>query len=187
MFKVAFIVGMPGSGKTIVSDYLVEKGYKYVRFGQIVLDKIKEQGLEVNEDNERKIREQLREEYGQCAFASLNMPKIDEYLKDSFVVVDGLYSWSEYKLLKEKYQDKMLVIAIYAPPELRYQRLETRPRDANNRFRPIPKDKAKERDYSEIEKIEKGGPIAMADYTILNTSTKEKIQEQLRDIFDDQN
>jgi dephospho-CoA kinase len=183
MFKVVFIVGMPGSGKTIVSDFFIEHNFSYLRFGQIVLDKIKENKIEVNEDNERKIRENLREKYGQAAFAILNIPKIDEFLKNSSVIVDGLYSWSEYKVLKEKYKDKMFVIAVFAPPEIRYQRLEKRPRDTNNRFRPIPKEKARQRDYAEIENIEKGGPIAMADFTLLNTDTQERLKEKIKKII----
>lgn len=47
---------MAGSGKSIVSDELVKTGFLYLRFGQITLDKIKEDGLEVNEVNEKKVR-----------------------------------------------------------------------------------------------------------------------------------
>jgi len=55
--KIVCIVGMAGSGKSIVSDELVKHGFGYIRFGQITLDKIKKDGLELNEANEKKIRE----------------------------------------------------------------------------------------------------------------------------------
>jgi len=175
------IVGMAGSGKSIVSDEIVKQGFSYLRFGQITLDKIKEQGLEVNEINEKATREGFRKEHGMGAFAILNIPKIDELLLKSNVVVDGLYSWSEYKILKEKYGDIMKVVAVYAPPELRYSRLEIRSaeNDDKKRFRPFTKAEAKSRDYSEIENIEKGGPIAMADFTIINTGTTEELRERV--------
>ena len=32
---------MCGAGKSVVSDFLVEKGYKFLRFGQITLDELK--------------------------------------------------------------------------------------------------------------------------------------------------
>ncbi|MDD5606310.1 MAG: AAA family ATPase [Candidatus Pacebacteria bacterium] len=187
MFKVVFIVGMPGSGKTIVSDCFVNHGFFYLRFGQIVLDEIKDKGLEISEDVERKIREGLRKKHGQAAFALLNIPKIDKALKNSSVIADGLYSWSEYKLLKKKYKNKMIVIAVFAPPELRYERLEKRPYDKDNRFRPIPREKSLQRDYAEIENIEKGGPIAMADFTILNTGTEKNLRKIVKKIINDQN
>ena len=185
MNKIVFIVGMAGSGKSIVADALVAQGFFYVRFGQIVMDNIKEQGLEVNEKNEKEIREGLRKEHGMAAFAMLNIPKFDKFLENSNVVGDGLYSWSEYKVLKEKYGDKMFVIAVYAPPQLRYERLAVRSaeNDEKQRFRAISKEDAKKRDYAEIENVEKGGPVAMADFTIVNTGSVEELREKIKDIF----
>jgi dephospho-CoA kinase len=183
--KIVFIVGMTGSGKSLVSDELVKKGFKFVRFGQITLDKVKEEGLEVNEANERKIREGFRKKHGMAAYALLNIPKFDELLKKSNVVGDGLYSWSEYKLLKKKYRDSMHVIAVYTPPEIRYERLEKRAvdNDEKQRFRSTTKKESKLRDYAEIENLEKGGPIAMADFTIVNTGTIEELKQKVQEIL----
>ena len=187
--KVICIVGMPGAGKSIVSDELVKQGLAYLRFGQITIDKIKEEGLKLNENNEKKIRENFRKKYGMGAFATLNISKIDELLKKSNVVVDGLYSWSEYKILKEKYGDSMHVVAVYAPPKLRYARLRDRNVEADftQRFRSITEEEAGTRDCAEIENIEKGGPIAMADFTIVNTETIEKLKENINEILSDLN
>ena len=183
--KIVFVVGMAGSGKSIVSDELVKRGFAYVRFGQIVIDEIKKRELEINETSEKMIREELRKKHGMGALATLNMQKFDEFLKKSNVVGDGLYSWTEYKILKEKYGDMMYVLAVYASPSLRYERLENRAseNDVDSRFRSIPKEKSKSRDYSEIEDIEKGGPIAMADFTIINTGTIEDVEIQLEPIL----
>lgn len=181
LHKIIFVVGMAGSGKSIVSDELVKKGFAFVRFGQTVLDEVKKRGLEVSEANERIVREDLRREYGMGALATLNIEKFDLLLRSSNVVGDGLYSWTEYKVLKEKYKDLMYVLAVYAPPSLRYERLENRvaENDKDSRFRSIPKEKSKSRDYAEIENIEKGGPIAMADFTIINTGSTEDLKKQL--------
>ena len=183
--QIICIVGMTGAGKSTVADELVKEGFAYLRFGQITLDKIREKGLEVNEANEKKIREDLRKEYGMEAFAFLNIPKIDTLLKKSSIVIDGLYSWSEYKILKEKYKDSLYVIAVYAPSKMRYERLKNRSveNDEKKRFRPLTEKEAKARDFAEIENIEKGGPIAMADFTILNTGTIEELKERVREIL----
>jgi len=42
---------------------------------------------------------------------------------------------------------------------------------------------AKTRDYAEIENIAKGGPIAMADYTICNTGTLENYKKQIDEML----
>lgn len=183
--KIVFVVGMAGAGKSIVSDELVKKGFAFLRFGQITLDKVKEQGLEPNESNERKVREGFRKKYGMGAYAILNIPKFDELLKKSNVVGDGLYSWSEYKILKKRYEDSMYVVAVYAPPELRYERLKNRKveNDPEQRFRSFSEEEAKARDYAEIENSEKGGPIAMADFTINNIGTIDELKQKTKDIL----
>ncbi|MFH1276184.1 MAG: AAA family ATPase [Candidatus Woesearchaeota archaeon] len=184
MNKVVCLVGMCGSGKSVVGEEFVKHGYKYIRFGQIVMDTIKERGLEVSEENERKIREGLRAEHGMAAFAILNLPKIETLLKEGNVIADGLYSWDEYKVLKEHFSDKLAVIAIIVPPELRYTRLEARTQvDEKMINRPMTREMAKKRDYAEIENSDKGGPIAMADYNIFNTGTFEEFLAEINRVI----
>lgn len=182
MNKLICLVGMTGSGKSVVSDYLVNKGYSYVRFGQITMDIIKQRGLEPTEVNEKKIREDVRKEHGMGAYAILNIPKFDELLRVGNVVGDGLYSWSEYKILREKYGSQLIVIAVFAPPKLRYNRLVKRTllsTDTSLKNRPATPDSARSRDFAEIENIEKGGPIAMADFTLVNMGTVDELIFQL--------
>jgi len=182
MNKFIALVGMAGSGKSVVADTLINQGYQFFRFGQITIDIIRERGLEVNENNERAVREGVRKEHGMEAYAILNIPKIEKFLESGNVVGDGLYSWSEYKILKEKFGKSMFVIAVFAPPELRYNRLSSRKHttdDKDVRFRQMTPEQAKSRDYAEIENIEKAGPIAMADFTLVNTGTIENLIEQL--------
>ncbi len=184
MFKVLCIVGMTGSGKSVVSDELVKNGFSFLRFGQITLDEVKNRGLDNSEANERGVREGFRKEHGMGAFAILNIPKLDQLLENSDVVVDGLYSWSEYKILKEKYGELMKVIAVWASPSLRYERLTNRKaeNDEKQRFRSFTKEEAESRDYAELENSEKGGPIAMADFTIKNNGSLENLKTQFKDI-----
>lgn len=186
MSKLVCIVGMAGAGKSIIADFLVLRGYGFVRFGQITLDEVKEKGLEPTEENERPIRERIRREHGPGAYATLNIPKFDALLKKGNVVGDGLYSWSEYKVLKEKYGSSFVVIAVCAPPSIRYARLAARilaASDTNLRHRPATPEQAKARDYAEIENIEKGGPIAMADYMFLNTGTVDDLLSAVKKVL----
>lgn len=185
--KVIALVGMAGAGKTEVAEEYKKIGYGYVRLGQITLDEVKKRGLEPGEKNERPIREEFRKEQGMGAFAILNFPKIDECLKTGDVVVDGLYSWSEYKEFKNKYKDDFKVIAVYASPKTRYDRLENRAAkhgdDPKMIFRSFGREEAKARDYAEIENIEKGGPIAMADYTIVNEGTLDELRQKTGEVI----
>lgn len=184
MNKIIAIVGMCGSGKTIVSDYLKNKGWKSLRFGQIVLDEVKRRNLPPSEQLEREIRENLRKEHGMGAFATLNLPKIEELAKSGDTALDGLYSWTEYKILKKKFP-QLAVIAVYAAPKTRYDRISKRKsiNDPELKNRSFTVEEAKARDAAEIEKIEKAGPIAMADFTIVNEGTSEETIKQLENIL----
>ncbi|HEQ71726.1 MAG TPA: hypothetical protein ENN69_04490, partial [Spirochaetia bacterium] len=166
MRKIIATVGMCGSGKGVVGDYLEQQGFAKVYFGGLTIEEVKRRGLPVNEANERAVREELRKTHGMGAFATLSLPEIERHLKDgSRVLIDGLYSFSEYKILREKYGDDLLLVAVFTPRELRYERLAAR------QERPLTKGEAISRDYAEIENIEKGGPIALADYTLVNDDT----------------
>lgn len=170
--KVVAIVGMAGAGKSEVARVFEQHSFKKVRFGDTTDEELRNRGLEPNEENERYIREELRKKHGMAAYAELNLPKIDNSLKSSNVVVDGLYSWEEYALLKERYGKGFITVAVWASPATRHARLARR---AN---RPLTLEQAASRDKSEIENSNKGGPIAMADFTIVNENSLEGLKKE---------
>jgi dephospho-CoA kinase len=45
--------------------------------------------------------------------------------------------------------------------------------------RPLSHEEAEARDFAEIENLEKGGPIAMADFTLQNDETMEKLHSEI--------
>jgi dephospho-CoA kinase len=168
--KVVAIVGMTGAGKSEVARVFEEHGFRRARFGDITDAELSNRGLEPNEENERRIREELRKKHGMAAYAELSLPNIDSSLKSADVVVDGLYSWEEYTLLKERYGERLNVLAVWASPATRHARLGRRAK------RPLTSKEAANRDKSEIENINKGGPIAMADFTLLNEDSLEELR-----------
>ncbi|MFH1648065.1 MAG: hypothetical protein ABID71_10495 [Chloroflexota bacterium] len=87
--------------------------------------------------------------------------------------MDGLYSWEEYDHLTPHYADDFKVVAVWASPWTRYARLVSRP------VRPLTPDEAAGRDRAEIEHLNKGGPIAMADFTILNDTSLTDLKKQV--------
>ena len=171
--RLIAIVGMAGSGKSELSKLFGKKGFRSIRFGDITDKFLKDRGLALSEENEKKVREGLRKEHGMEAYAKLNVPRIDEAIKEGDVIIDGLYSWEEYQFLKEKYGKRIIILALYAPPEMRYERLNER------EIRPLTREQAQSRDIREIENLNKAAPIAMADYTMLNVGTLFDLGENL--------
>lgn len=174
--RIVALVGMCGAGKSVISDYFRELGWNYVYFGGATMDELKRRGLEVNEANEKMVREELRRVHGMGAFAKLKLPEIEAGLAVGNVIADGLYSWTEYRVLKEKFGETLTLLAVYTSRPLRYQRLAARA------VRPLTTEEAEARDYAEIENLEKGGPIAMADLTLFNDGTIEDLRAQLEAI-----
>ena len=173
------LVGMPGAGKTVCAEHLRAKGYFSLRFGAVVVDEVRRRGWELNPLNERVVREELRAAHGMSAMAVISLPKLRKALRShSHIVIDGLYSFSEYKLLNERLGAPLVLVAIVAPRNLRYQRLAARS------LRPLTQSEARERDTLEIERLEKGGPIAMADYTLLNDGAPDDMLGKLDGLLD---
>jgi len=175
--KVVSIVGMTGAGKSEVARLFEENGFIRIRFGDITDEEIRKRGLELNEENERYIRELLRKEYGMSAYARLNLSKIDLARKQSAVVIDGLYSWEEYTFLKAHYGEDFYVVAVWASPRTRYARLT----DRSNRRLTL--EEATNRDRAEVENVDKGGPIAMADFTIINESSLKNLKKEAKGVI----
>ena len=177
MNKIIAIVGMCGSGKSVASEILEELNYQKVYFGGVTMEKLKEEGIEVNPENEKMMRERLRNEYGMGAYAIILLPRIKELASKGNVVLDGLYSWDEYLFLKEKFPELKL-ICVVCDKELRYERINVRP------DRPFNREEIIIRDTSEIENLAKGGPIAYADYYIFNNGSLKDYETRLLEILE---
>lgn len=175
--KIIAVVGMCGSGKSEAVKYFTERGYKKVYFGDVVIRELKSRGLEINEKNERKVREELRAEFGMGVMAIKSIDLIKEYFKTENVVVESMYSWEEFKIIKGEFGEDFKVLAIYTTKSIRYERLGRR------EFRPLTEEEARSRDLSEIENLDKGGPIAYADYTLINDSSLDELNNKLEVLF----
>ena len=177
MNKIIAIVGMCGVGKSVAVEYFEKQGFKKIYFGGITLEKLREQNIPITPENEKNMREGLRKEYGMGAYATLSLPKIKDYSINNNVIIDGLYSWAELKILNEEFGSDLAVIAIIADKNIRYQRLSER------LIRPHTKEEAIRRDLGEIENMDKGGPIAYADYFASNNGTVKDLENCLNNIL----
>jgi dephospho-CoA kinase len=176
--KILAFVGLAGSGKSTAVDYFTQQGFPKVYFGGVILDAMTEAGLEHTQENEKPFREEFRAKYGKDAVANRIVDQI-KHLADAGqhrVIADGLYTWTEYKVLKSAFPGELELVAIVTPRHLRYHRLSQRP------VRPLTSSEAYNRDTAEIENLEKGGPIAIADHYIINNGSIEHFQEQLEAI-----
>jgi dephospho-CoA kinase len=174
-----FFVGISGAGKSTCVSHMEAKRVPSEYFGGIVVNETIRRYGKTTPAKEKLVREELRQKEGMAAVAVRIIPEIDKLLSQhDWVVADGLYSWSEYKLLKETYGKEGIVLAVAAPRDVRHQRLAVRP------VRPMTDAEVSAREYAEIEHIEKGGPIANADYTLVNDGDPSELLLQLDNLLD---
>ena len=177
--KVIAFVGLTGSGKSAAVDHLSEKGLPKVHFGNIFYDAMREAGIERTQKNENEFRVSIRKKEGDDFIVKRIIKQIHDLINagQHRVIADGLYSWTEYKAMKHEFPGELTVVAIVAPKRLRHQRLAVRSE------RPLTSTEATDRDWREIEDIQKGGPIAIADYFVINDGDIDKLTDQVDEVL----
>ncbi len=173
------IVGLPGAGKSAAANYFKAKGFPVIRLGQITDDIIKEKGLKFTVENEKKVREGIRQKEGMAAYMVANVPKIKKTLENNkVVVIDGLRSYEEYLFAKKSFKNVFL-LAIVADKKLRHKRIKSRQVRANVR--------GEKRDVQEVLNLNMGPTIALADKIVINNSTifelESKLEEAYRQVY----
>lgn len=173
--KIVAFVGLTGSGKSSAVDYLTDKGYPKVYFGGVIYDAMDAAGIERTQENEKEFRVAIRKQEGEDFAAKRIIQQIHDLIDagQRRIVADGIYSWTEYKIMKQEFPGELTVFAVVAPKHLRHHRLTMRPE------RPLTVEEANRRDWAEIEDIQKGGPIAIADHYIINNGNLDHFHEQI--------
>jgi dephospho-CoA kinase len=179
--KILALVGMSGSGKSVAVDYLTDKGYPKVYFGGMIYKEMEKRGIPRSEDGEteKEFREMIRNTEGKDWVVRQAIAEAKDLINagQKRIILDGVYSWTEYKTLKHEFPTCLTFVGVVVDKKLRYERVAIRP------DRPFDTTAIRERDRSEIENLEKGGPIAAADYYILNNGTIDEMKNRLAEIL----
>ena len=179
--KILAIVGMSGSGKSVVVDHLTNLGLPKIYFGGVIYKEMEKRGIERTADgeSEKHFREMIRETEGKDWVVRQVIESTKNLIAagQKRIVLDGLYTWTEYKILKKEFPGQMTVLAVVVDKSIRHKRVAKRPE------RPFNAEEIQERDRSEIENLEKGGPIAMADYYLLNNGSVEELEKDVDEVL----
>jgi len=171
------LVGMPGSGKSLVVEAAQRRGYTVVVMGDVVREETRKRGLELNPKNVGQVMLELRKAGGNGVIAEKCVPRIQSEESER-VLVDGLRSLHEVDVFKAHFP-KFSLVAVHASPEIRFKRL-------NHRRRSDDSDEWEvfcERDLRELS-VGLGNAIAMAENIIVNENSRKetnaKVEEVLR-------
>lgn len=169
------ISGLPGSGKSLVSDIACERGAKIVSMGDIIREEAKKRG-----ESTKETARNLRAEHGEYIVSELTIQKIKQLQEEGFenaIIVEGIRSPHEVDMFKENF-DNFIILSIFANPQLRFERLQKRMREDDS------KDylEFKARDQMELD-FGIGDVISLSDRIIINESDMESYSEKINEFL----
>jgi len=171
------ISGLPGSGKSLVSEIAIERGAIIVSMGDIIREEAKKRG-----ETSKETAQNLRAEFGQYIVSEQTIKKIkklqNEGLK-SKIIVEGIRSPHEVDMFKENFED-FIILSIFANPTLRFERLKNRMREDDS----ADYGEFKSRDQMELD-FGIGDVISLSDKIIINESDLEGYVEKINEFLDE--
>jgi dephospho-CoA kinase len=172
--KLIVTVGMPGSGKDELVEVARAMRLSTLKMGDLVRDETRRRGLPLNNANIARIANEEREKHGGGVWAQRALPKLTE----TKMLVDGCRSDDEVRVFRHHFGD-LFVLGVYAPPELRYDRLMKRGRgddgaDLQEFF---------DRDRREL-KWGIGSAFALADGMLINEGSLDQFRTRAREILE---
>lgn len=177
--RVMGVSGLPGSGKSLVSEIAMEKGAMIISMGDIIREEAKKRNEATKETAKN-----LRKEYGEYIVAELTIKKIKKIIDDGFensIVIEGIRSPYEVKLFRQNFEN-FIILSIFANPDLRFERIKSRQREDDT----TDYDEFVGRDEREL-KFGVGTVIALSNKIIINEDTLESYTSRINEFLEEYN
>ena len=175
--RVMGVSGLPGCGKSFVSDIAIEKGAIIVSMGDIIREEAKKRNEPTKETAVN-----LRKEFGNDIVSELTIKKIKKLQEDdnpNLVIIEGIRSLHEVDMFKENFED-FFILSVFANENLRFERLKKRNREDDSQ------------DYEGFQKRDRtelgfgiGDVISLSDKILINESDIESYQKKIHEFFDE--
>lgn len=171
------VAGMRAAGKSTVNEVAKEFGVNSIEMRSVVVEMMKERGIEITNRSLREFAGELRKKEGYDVVAREMIRRIKK-LKDKALVVNGVRGYEELKRFKEAFGDKFVLIGVFAPQMVRFERVMRRN---------LPEDPKSWEDFVWADEKELGwgtaDSFAFSDYMIVNTGTKEEMRQEVRELL----
>ena len=183
---ILVVVGLPGSGKSTVAEFLRKEDFDVIELGDIWRELLKKAKIPMNDPRAtREFTKRLRLEKGKDVYARYAVKKIKKSMKH--VVVMGVRSTYELNYLKKKVTD-IQIIAILSPFNVRFTRMKVRgkPEDPKTLADFTWLNTREKRGFMSAKSEEKHGVsvvMRQADYAISNTGTTRDLKRNLDNVL----
>lgn len=122
---IVIVVGMPGSGKDVLLQSAIALGFGHVSMGNVVRNFAAKIGLASSDESIGGFAGSERQKHGAAIWAERTL----ESMLRGNVIIDGSRSLDEIDFFRKRLGNDLKVIAIHAPQEIRFRRLQQRRRE----------------------------------------------------------
>lgn len=169
------VMGRIGAGKDAVAEYLVNNyGFQQIAFRDLVVEEAHRRGLDPTRENLAVVQKDCRARYGDDYFPK-EVVRRTETSKARDVVITGIRTSTDARVLKEHFGDKIRLVLVDADAGVRFQRMVKRRRLGD----PTVFEDFKEQERLENEHFDSEKAFAQADVTIDNSGTLVQLQEKV--------
>jgi dephospho-CoA kinase len=171
------VAGMRAAGKTTVNEVAKEIGINSMEMRSIVVEMMKEKGIEITNRSLREFADDLRKREGYDVVARKMIERING-MRERALVVNGIRGYDELKRVREAFGDEFVLIGVFAPQKMRFERVMKRS---------LPEDPKSWDEFVWADEKELGWGIAdsfaFSDHMVINAGSKEQMREEVRKLF----
>ena len=170
------IIGTVASGKDLLGEYLSKKlEIPIFQISQPIIDTAKKRGIPLTRKNTTKFAQEFAREFGEDYSARIYLEKITDK-----GIITGMRQLAQIDYLKKN--SNLILIAIDAEPEIRFQRAKERNKIKEaTTLKEFIQDEKEENSGDNVQKI--FNCIKLADYKINNNSTLDELYSKIDKII----
>jgi len=174
------ITGLDGSGKNMVTESLGQNNFIQISFSDILREELKKRNLKITKENLIETGNYLRTRYGRKILARLALSKVED---GENYVFTSIRNPLEAEFLMSRHD--FLLVNVTAPDNIRLKRimkkrLESDPRTIKELRKMDALESSSDPKKQQLHKVMK-----MAQVTINNDSTLDKLQEKVDQVLKD--
>ena len=157
------VAGLAGVGKTTAIEHLETAGVGHqVYVGAHVQAELRRRNLSPNAENERFIRNHMRDRFGRDVFAKMVVAELGEAVFNQHLLLDAIYAREEADCYRQELGLRVVILGLDAAFDLRAERL------AKRMDRPMTRHELRDRDAYEHETLRVHEVVATADHRLSN-------------------